>query len=64
MRLLITGAWKDAKEHREDLERLGHELSFMQNERDELPMNAEDVEGVICNGLFLHRDIEKFKSLR
>ena len=36
----------------------------MQNEKDELPCLYEEVEGVICNGLFLYHSIEKFTSLR
>ncbi len=35
----------------------------MQNEKDELPCSYEEVEGVICNGLFLHHEIAKFTSL-
>ncbi len=64
MKLLITGAWQDAKKYIKDIESLGHEVVFMQNEKDDLPCNAEEVEGTICNGLFLYHDIEKFSSLK
>ena len=64
MKLLITGAWQGAKERIAEIEKLGHSATFMQNEKDELPCSYEEVEGVVCNGLFLWHDIEKFTSLR
>ena len=36
----------------------------MQNESDSLPCNAEELDGVICNGLFLYHDIKKFTNLK
>lgn len=64
MKLLITGAWQDAKNHFEEIKALGHEIFFMQWEKDKLPCKYEDIEGVICNGLFLNHPIEKFTNLR
>ena len=64
MRLLVTGAWKCTQEQLNNLEQLGHEIIFLQNEKDELPCSYEEVEGVICNGLFLYHAIENFTSLR
>ena len=64
MNLLVTGAWGDAKEHIPELEALGHEIAFLQQERDALPCDPTWVEGVICNGLFLHHPIEGFPNLR
>ena len=64
MNLLITGAWQDAKNHFEEIKALGHEIIFLQWEKDELPCGYEEVEGVICNGLFLNHPIEKFTNLR
>lgn len=64
MRILITGAWNCTKEQIEQIISLGHEVVFMQNESDNLPCDYLDIEGVICNGLFLHHSIEKFKNLR
>ncbi len=64
MRLLITGAWKCTSEQLNQIEAMGHSIVFMQNEREEMPCPYEDVEGVICNGLFLHHCIEKFTSLK
>ena len=64
MKLLITGAWKCSFEQLNVLRAMGHEIVFLQNETDALPCPYEGVEGVICNGLFLHHDIKKFSSLR
>ena len=64
MKLLVTGAWADGKKHIDELRALGHEVVFMQYEKDSLPCEYEWVEGVICNGLFLSHPIEKFPNLR
>lgn len=64
MKLLITGAWHDAKEHLALLRSEGHEIAFLQQEKDALPVDPAWVEGVICNGLFLHHPIEAFSNLR
>ncbi len=64
MLILITGAWKCSGEDIKKIEALGNSVIFHQDERAPLPAEAECVEGVICNGLFLYHSIEKFKSLR
>ena len=64
MNLLITGAWPEAKEHIAEIERMGHSVVFLQQEKEELPCAYEWVEGVICNGLFLHHPISLFTNLR
>lgn len=64
MNLLITGAWNDAKDHFDELEKLGHHIEFLQFEKEALPCPYEWVEGVICNGLFLYHAIEKFTNLK
>ena len=64
MKLLITGAWNCTKEQLNQIEKLGHSIVFLQNEKDNLPCCYEEVEGVICNGLFLQHPIERFKNVR
>jgi len=64
MNLLITGAWQQAAEHFEEIRRMGHEIIFMQQEKDDLPCDPAWVEGIICNGLFLSHPIEQFANLR
>ena len=64
MNLLLTGAWSDARNAIAQLEQAGHAAVFLQHECDPLPCPYDWVEGVVCNGLFLHHNIEKFPSLR
>lgn len=64
MKLLVTGAFSGTKEQIEKLENLGHKVIFMQQESQELPCSYDEVEGVVCNGLFLHHDIKKFSNLK
>lgn len=64
MKLLVTGAWADAKTYMNELKARGHHVLFLQQERDEIPCDPKDIEGVICNGLFLYHDIREFTSLR
>lgn len=63
MNLLITGAWNCTEAQREQISRMGHKVTFMQNEKDPLPVPYEEVEGVVCNGLFLHHPAEQFTNL-
>ena len=64
MNLLVTGAWRCTQQHPQRLEQMGHRVVFMQNESDVLPVEPEWVEGMVCNGLFLHHDIGQFRNLR
>ena len=64
MNLLVTGAWNTAREHIEELEKLGHRVAFMQYEKDPLPVEPQWVEGMICNGIFLHHNMGLFPNLR
>lgn len=64
MKILVTGAWKCADTQLNNIKKLGHDVVFMQNESDDLPVLPEEIEGVICNGLFLSHDIRRFASLR
>lgn len=64
MKILVTGAWQCTEEQLNNICAMGHEVAFMQNEKDSCPVEYDWVEGVICNGLFLHHDIRYFTSLR
>ena len=64
MNLLVTGAWREAETHMDELAAMGHRVVFLRQESDPLPCEAEWVEGVICNGLFLHHPIDRFTNLR
>ena len=64
MNLLITGAWQQEKEYIPLIESKGHQVRFLQYEKDELPCEYEWVEGIIGNGIFLSHSIERFSNLR
>ena len=64
LNILITGAWNEAKQHIEEIEKHGHIVVFLQQEKDELPCDYDWVEGVICNGLFLYHRIKDFTNLK
>ncbi len=64
MNLLITGAARPTPSALDGLRADGHTVWFLQNEQDALPLPAEEIEGVVANGLFLHHDITCFSALR
>lgn len=64
MKILITGALQYSEEYISCIQSLGHSVVWMQNEKDALPIPYDEVEGVICNGLFMHHPIEKFINLK
>lgn len=64
MKLLITGAWSATAAQLNALRQKGHDLILMQNEADTLPAKANEVQGIICNGLFLHHSLDAFPQLR
>ncbi len=64
MKLLMTGAFNCTTEQKVNIENLGCEILFHKMENEPLSAEMYDVEGIICNGLFLHNDIEKFPNLR
>ena len=64
MNILVTGAWNCTKEQIDWIEGQGHKVTFLQQEQDVLPIPYENVQGVICNGLFRYHPAEKFTNLR
>lgn len=64
MKLLVTGAWHDASEHIPTIEAMGHEVAYLQQEKDPLPVDYAWAEGVVCNALFMHHPMECFPNLR
>lgn len=64
MNILVTGAWKFSQENINSIKDLGHKICIMQQESDGLPCDPEWVEGIICNGLFLHHEISQFINLK
>lgn len=64
MRLLITGSWSGAKCHIPELRAKGYDVSYLQNERDELPCRSDEIEAVVCGRLFRYHPIEEFVNLK
>ena len=64
MKLLVTGAWKVSQEQLNKVSDLGCQVVFMQQEKDALPCAPEQIDGVVCNGLFLYHDIKAFTNLK
>lgn len=67
MRLLISGAISWTEKQVRDLEALGHVITYIQDERIPLrtqEIDEENIDGVICNSLFLYNNISEFKNLK
>ncbi len=64
MNILITGAWQCNEDDLTALNRMGHNIVFMKQEKDEIPCEATWVEAVICNNLFNYHVISIFNNLR
>lgn len=67
MRILVTGSIDWSDNWLKTIKKLGHEIIYIQDEQIPLiqqNINCSEIEGVICNGLFLNNDIKKFKNLK
>lgn len=64
MNLLLTGCFKYSEDQIKALCSLGYTIFFMQQERENLPLPASEIDAIVCNGLFLHHDIKEFTNLK
>ncbi len=67
MKLLLTGAFTYTPVQMETLRDMGHTLLYVQDERIPLAkqgIDPKEIEGVVCNGLFLYNDLSLFENLR
>lgn len=64
MNLLLTGCFKYSENQIKALRLLGYTVYFMQQEKEELPIEAGEVDVTVCNGLFLSHDIDAFSHLK
>lgn len=62
--VLLTGAYQYTEEQFRMIEKLGWKVTFVKNEREPIGIPAEQFDAVVCNSLFLHNDITKFKNLK
>lgn len=63
MKILLTGAYQYTDLQISYFERNGFETDFIQYETDKVE-HPEKYDAVICNGLFLHNNIEDFSRLK
>lgn len=63
MKILLTGAFQYDEKHITKIENLGLKVDLLKYENKTVE-NAEKYDAVVCNGLFLHNDIKKFKNLK
>lgn len=64
MKLLLTGAVDYTASQLKFLKNMGFKIKFVQDERRKIDFDVSEVEAVVCNGLFLYNDIERFTSLK
>ena len=64
MNLLLTGCFKYSEDQMKSLRSLGYTVYFMQQEKEDLPLEAAEVDAAVCNGLFLSHDIDTFSRLK
>ena len=62
--LLLTGSFPYSKKQIEEIKQLGFNITFVQNELEEIKFDVSKFEYVVCNGLFLHNPVEKFLNLK
>ncbi len=63
MRILVTGAWREAGQYTGTLIKMGHEICFLKREEDLLPCDPGWPEGVIAGNLFSYHPLEEFPNL-
>lgn len=63
-RVLLTGAYQYTNEQMQMIEDSGWKVTYVKNELESLEIPVDQFDAVVCNGLFLHNDIEKFKKLK
>ena len=64
MNLLMTGAFNCTTEQKLNIEKLGCEVMFQQMENEPLLPEMFIADAIICNGLFLYNDLDKFPNLK
>ncbi len=67
MRVLLTGAFTYTQLQLDMLRDMGHDVLYVQDERIPLVeqgIDPKDIEGVVCNGLFLYNALSLFEKLR
>ncbi len=64
MNLLLAGNFEYTKEQLNILKNAGYKVFLMQDERGRLPLEASEIDVVVCNWLFTHYNIKEFENLK
>ncbi|MEO0233709.1 MAG: NAD(P)-dependent oxidoreductase [candidate division WOR-3 bacterium] len=64
MKLLITGSFNIEDKQKVSIKKIGYDLFFFQDEKKTIPKFLFDVDGIICNNLFLYNNIRNFRNLK
>lgn len=64
MNILLTGSFSYTDKQIKEIEELGYNVTFQQDETVELDFDFEKFDVVVCNSLFLYNDIKKFTNLK
>lgn len=62
--LLLTGAFKYNTDQLNQIKQLDYNITYLENELEELDLDFSKFTHVVCNSLFLYNDITQFKSLK
>lgn len=62
--LLLTGCFSYSDEQLKRIKQLGYEITFVQNEMEELLIDVSKFDCVVCNNLFLYNSVKKFENLK
>lgn len=62
--LLLTGCFPYTEEQFRQIQLLGYNIHFIQQETDELPIAESKVDATVCNALFLTHPIDRFTRLK
>ncbi len=64
MKLLLTGMHKYTDENLKEIESLGYQIFYHQNEKEKITFDVSEIEVVVCTDLFKNNDISNFNNLK
>lgn len=64
MDLLLTGCFNYSETQLEKIRGLGYTIHYMPHEDGVLPVPPDELDAIVCNGLFLQHEINQFRRLK
>ncbi len=64
MRLLVTGVYPYTDEDFQKMREMGYDVVFMEKEDGFVPEGPKTIEGIVCNNLFEHHNLDEFPNLK